>query len=203
MSGTFSDGLSTNALPSVSAIGNIHIGTIAGKLKGVMPTTTPSGSRRYSHVTPRETSSAAAVVEVRQAEGVLHDLEAALETGAGLRRRLAGLERDRVRELRRVPGHEVVEPPERKRAVPERRRRPGRERAAGRVDRGGHIVCVREPDRTDDASRVRAPHLERLTGGSRSPGASREVLAHANVGRHGERQSEIVPAIFGKSKQRP
>jgi hypothetical protein len=46
-----------NALPSVTAMGNIHIGTIAGKLNGVMPATTPSGSRRYSQLTPRDTSS--------------------------------------------------------------------------------------------------------------------------------------------------
>ena len=32
-------------LPQAIAIGYIHIGTIAGKLKGVMPATTPSGWR--------------------------------------------------------------------------------------------------------------------------------------------------------------
>ena len=31
--------------PQAIAIGYIHIGTIAGKLKGVMPATTPSGWR--------------------------------------------------------------------------------------------------------------------------------------------------------------
>ncbi len=30
-------------LPATSALQNIHIGTIAGKLNGVMPATTPSG----------------------------------------------------------------------------------------------------------------------------------------------------------------
>jgi hypothetical protein len=43
--GSFSLGLSTNVLPHAIAIGNIHIGTIAGKLNGVMPATTPSGWR--------------------------------------------------------------------------------------------------------------------------------------------------------------
>ena len=43
--GSFSEGLSTNALPQAMAMGNIHIGTMAGKLKGVMPATTPSGCR--------------------------------------------------------------------------------------------------------------------------------------------------------------
>ena len=36
-------GLSTKLLPAARATGNIHIGTITGKLKGVMPATTPSG----------------------------------------------------------------------------------------------------------------------------------------------------------------
>src|SRR3954470_21797767 len=43
--GSRSLGLSTNALPHASAIGYIHIGTIAGKLNGVIPATTPSGWR--------------------------------------------------------------------------------------------------------------------------------------------------------------
>ena len=43
--GSFSRGLRMNALPQAIAIGNIHIGTIAGKLNGVMPATTPTGWR--------------------------------------------------------------------------------------------------------------------------------------------------------------
>src|SRR5919108_3533361 len=43
--GSFSDGLSTNVLPQASAGAHIHIGTIAGKLNGVMPALTPSGWR--------------------------------------------------------------------------------------------------------------------------------------------------------------
>ena len=43
--GSFSDGLSTNVLPQASAMGNIHIGTMAGKLNGVIPATTPTGWR--------------------------------------------------------------------------------------------------------------------------------------------------------------
>ena len=41
--GSFSLGLSTNVFPQASALANIHIGTIAGKLNGVIPATTPSG----------------------------------------------------------------------------------------------------------------------------------------------------------------
>ena len=41
--GTFSDGLWMKQLPVAIAIGAIQSGTIAGKLKGVMPAQTPSG----------------------------------------------------------------------------------------------------------------------------------------------------------------
>ena len=43
--GSFSDGFKINVFPHAIARGNIHIGTIAGKLKGVMPATTPRGWR--------------------------------------------------------------------------------------------------------------------------------------------------------------
>ena len=49
--GTFSDGLRTNVLPQVMATGNIHSGTIDGKLNGVMPTQTPTGCRLVSQST--------------------------------------------------------------------------------------------------------------------------------------------------------
>ena len=44
-------------LPQAIATGYIHIGTIAGKLNGVMPATTPSGSRKEKVSTPAETWS--------------------------------------------------------------------------------------------------------------------------------------------------
>ena len=43
--GTFSEGLSTNVLPHAIATGNIHNGTMTGKLNGVMPAQTPTGCR--------------------------------------------------------------------------------------------------------------------------------------------------------------
>ena len=45
--GSFSDGLRMNVLPHAMALANIHMGTIAGKLNGVMPATTPSGWRSW------------------------------------------------------------------------------------------------------------------------------------------------------------
>ncbi len=41
-----SEGFSTKVFPHATAMGNIHIGTMAGKLNGVIPTQTPSGWRR-------------------------------------------------------------------------------------------------------------------------------------------------------------
>ena len=53
--GSCSDGLRMNALPHASATGAIHSGTIAGKLNGVMPATTPSGIRSECESTPPDT----------------------------------------------------------------------------------------------------------------------------------------------------
>ncbi len=43
--GSFSDGFRMKVLPQAMAMEYIHIGTMAGKLNGVMPDTTPSGCR--------------------------------------------------------------------------------------------------------------------------------------------------------------
>ena len=45
VSGSCSEGLSTKVLPQTMAMGNIHSGIMAGKLKGVMPAHTPIGWR--------------------------------------------------------------------------------------------------------------------------------------------------------------
>ena len=55
--GSFSLGLSTTVLPVASAIGKNHIGTMAGKLNGLMMATGPSGWRRLNTSTPVETCS--------------------------------------------------------------------------------------------------------------------------------------------------
>src|SRR6202012_4727797 len=55
--GSFSDGLRMNVLPEAMAMGNIHIGTMAGKLNGGMPATTPTGCRIEYEATPGEAVS--------------------------------------------------------------------------------------------------------------------------------------------------
>ena len=41
--GSFSEGFKIKLLPQAIEMGNIHIGTIAGKLKGVIPAVIPKG----------------------------------------------------------------------------------------------------------------------------------------------------------------
>src|ERR687892_791908 len=55
--GSFSEGLRTKELPHAIATGYIHMGTMAGKLNGVIPATTPSGWRMEKLSIPDETSS--------------------------------------------------------------------------------------------------------------------------------------------------
>ena len=50
--GSFSDGLRTNVFPQAIAGAHIHMGTIAGKLNGVIPAATPSGWRIEYTSTP-------------------------------------------------------------------------------------------------------------------------------------------------------
>ena len=55
--GSFSEGFRMNVFPQAIALANIHMGTIAGKLNGVMPATTPSGWRIEYVSTPVATCS--------------------------------------------------------------------------------------------------------------------------------------------------
>ena len=52
--GTTEATLRMKALPVARATGCIHMGTMAGKLKGQMPATTPTGWRRVCTSTPVE-----------------------------------------------------------------------------------------------------------------------------------------------------
>ena len=55
--GSRSLGFRMKLLPQAIATGNIHIGTMHGKLNGVMPATTPSGWRSVQLSMPVETWS--------------------------------------------------------------------------------------------------------------------------------------------------
>mmetsp|Transcript_17401 Transcript_17401/g.35350 ORF Transcript_17401/g.35350 Transcript_17401/m.35350 type:complete len:370 (-) Transcript_17401:89-1198(-) len=53
--GTFSDGLTMTQFPRTRAIGEVHMGTMKGKLKGTMEVTTPRGRRSSLQSIPRDT----------------------------------------------------------------------------------------------------------------------------------------------------
>src|SRR5664279_555692 len=55
--GSFSLGFNTTVLPAATAIGKNHIGTIAGKLNGLMIAVTPSGCCNEYTSTPVDTFS--------------------------------------------------------------------------------------------------------------------------------------------------
>jgi hypothetical protein len=85
--------LSTNVLPVAIATGNIHIGTMAGKLNGADDPATDAraaGAPRSRSMPPEAFSVAdSPLSSVRDAAGELDDLEAALHLA--LRRRLSTL----------------------------------------------------------------------------------------------------------------
>src|SRR5687767_8559078 len=54
--GTFSEGFTIMQLPSAIALGMVQLGTMAGKLKGTIEATTPSGTCSVLHSTPLLTS---------------------------------------------------------------------------------------------------------------------------------------------------
>ena len=90
--GTRSEGFSTKVLPQAIATGNIHMGTIAGKLNGVMPAQTPTGSRSDQLSTPVPTLSLnSPLMQVRHAGRELDHLDAARDRALGVVERLAVL----------------------------------------------------------------------------------------------------------------
>ena len=75
--GSRSLGLSTKVLPQAIATGNIHIGTIAGKLNGVMPTHDAERlPERVQVDARRDLGGEVALEQLRDAAGELDDLAA-------------------------------------------------------------------------------------------------------------------------------
>ena len=90
--GTFSEGLRMKVLPQAIAIGNIHSGTITGKLNGVMPAHTPTGWRSVCVSTcGADVLRVLALEQVRDAAGELDHLDAALHRAHRVGQRLAVL----------------------------------------------------------------------------------------------------------------
>ena len=98
--GSFSLGLSTNALPQAMALAHIHSGTIAGKLNGVMPATTPERlPDRVDVDAGRGLLGEAALEQLRHAGGELDVLQAAGDLADGVGEHLAVLGGDDRGEL--------------------------------------------------------------------------------------------------------
>jgi hypothetical protein len=109
--GSFSLGLSTKVLPQTSALQNIHIGTMAGKLNGVMPATDAERLADGVHVDAgRRALAVAALEQVRGAGGELDVLQAAGQLALGVGRRLAVLGADQRRDLLAVRVDQFAEP---------------------------------------------------------------------------------------------
>ena len=134
--GSRSDGFSTKVLPQASATGNIHIGTMAGKLNGVMPAQTPSGWRIDQLSTSRaDILGELALQQMRDAAGELDDLEPADARSLGVAQHLAVLGGDDGGELVQIGLDQGFEAEHDPGALQRRRRGPGREGGRGRRDR--------------------------------------------------------------------
>ena len=152
--GTFSEGLRTNVLPQAIATGNIHIGTIAGKLNGVMPAHTPTGWRSVWLSTPVPTFSRdSPLSRCGMPQRELDHLDAALHRALGVGQRLAVLLGDDPRELL------LVAPPAARGSASARARGAAAARRASRaaplaaaVDRGVDVGGVGERHVADDVA---------------------------------------------------
>jgi hypothetical protein len=108
--GSRSEGLRMKEFPQAMATGYIHMGTITGKLNGVIPTTTPSGWRIEDASTPFETSSGELPLQqVRHPAGELHHLDATGHLAAGVLEDLAVLGSDQPGEVVTVPVGQLPE----------------------------------------------------------------------------------------------
>ena len=131
--GSRSDGFSTKVLPQAMATGYIHIGTMAGKLKGVMPATTPSGWRSDQEFDLRaDIAAVLALQEMRNAAGEIDHVDAAGELPCGVVMGLAVLPRDGVDDLVGVAIEQLLEAEHVLDALERRRRAPTDEQPSWR-----------------------------------------------------------------------
>ena len=135
--GTFSEGLSTKVLPQAMATGNIHSGTITGKLNGVMPAHTPTGCSSEWQSTPRPTSSACSPFSRcgTPLANSITSMPRCTEPAASSQG-LAVLFRGQLREFVAMLLHQFAKAGEDARPAQRRGLAPGRERGPGRRHRG-------------------------------------------------------------------
>ena len=181
--GTFSDTLRMKQLPQARATGNIHNGTMAGKLNGVIPATTPKGWRRLWLSTRVPTFSVTSPFKSCGARGrELDHLEPAPDLAQRIGIDLAVLGGDR----RGKPALVLLEQPQ----EPVEQPRPAQGR--GQRPLGKRRPCA--PHRRVDLGRPRQCHLARLLAGRRivdrpeppaRPGGQLPADEMLNPSRHG------------------
>ena len=134
-----------NVLPQAIATGCIHIGTMIGKLNGVMPATTPMRlAERVRVDAAGDLIAVLALEQLRDAGGELDDLPAADHLAPGVVERLAVLGADDRRELVLVLDEQLAEREHDARARRHRRLAPRLERRGCRVDRRVDVVGRRQ-----------------------------------------------------------
>ena len=143
--GSRSDGFSTNVLPHAIDTGHIHIGTMAGKLNGVMPAHTPRGWRReWTSVSVDTSRRVLALHQVGDPAGEIDDLEPAGDLPERVGHDLAVLCADDPSELVLVPLGDLAKREHHPGPPAERRVAPLRERLCRNVDSRVHVGRIGE-----------------------------------------------------------
>ena len=164
-------------LPQASAIGNIHIGTIAGKLNGVMPAHTPSGWRSDQLSMPRaDLLGELALQQMRDAAGELDDLDAAGDLALGVGKHLAVLFRDRAGQRVVLARQELQELEQDAGAGQRRRRGPAGKRLGGGLHRSIDLGAAAQRHPPDALAGRRVEYLAPAPAVALGPLAIDEML---------------------------
>ncbi len=169
-------------MPQASAIGNIHIGTIAGKLNGVIPAQTPSGWRTDQLSMPRPTCSVnSPFKQMRDAAGELDDFEPAHDLALRVGEDLAVLLGDNPRQRVVVPVQEFEELEHDARSRQRCGCRPGGKRRRRRLYRGVNLACAAHRDAAGALAGRRVEHIAPAPARPVSALAVDEMLNVAHV----------------------
>ena len=181
--GTFSDGLITTVLPAAMATGKNHIGTMAGKLKGLMIPATPIGARIEDTSTPVEALSVEPPLSrcgIPQANSTTSWPRATLARGVG--GDLAVLGGDDLRELSGAGVEQLPEPEHDRRPRGQRGVAPSRERRGRRRHHLRHLVLGGEGHPLGDRAGRGVGDVADVLGGALQLLAARPVGQDLDVG---------------------
>ena len=185
VSGTCSEGLSTNVLPQPIAKGRNQNGTIAGKLKGTIAAHTPTGWRIVSASTLRATSSRmrpCIVVGIAHAASTISIMRAT--SARRVDDRLAHLGRHRARELLLARLEPLAQREEQARAADDADRAPLGQRGARGAHGGVEVRRRRQRDAGQHLAGGGVGDVELVGAGGRRPLAA-DVVVEQTGGRGG------------------